>query len=288
MIATSSSKEGQDDDVLGMYRDSTMILVRVGGGAWGVDCGDDKRKVGEIVFEKNSRLQLKLTLSHPPGFTPEEGLNEGNTVNLDMKDYGENERDDNSFVNLDDGKDNSESVNKNSESERSGHSKYSSSSREQELRKVDGFDKLVRDSWNVAPVNKKNVIRNFMGKLKFSKETVYGPGSQSNVRNSEVKDEGLGFKAVVRSSRVHILSISKPAGIDSFTVRALQEIMRKISSWWNIDYSDVNSYCTRNGKFGLFYSDFNPISKACFEVYTMVLWWMFIARSSGTIVLKNP
>ncbi|GKE46653.1 hypothetical protein Tco_1477911 [Tanacetum coccineum] len=55
----------------------------------------------------------------------EEGLNEGNTVNLDMKDYGENERDDNSFVNLEDGKDNSESVNKNSESKRSGHSKYS-------------------------------------------------------------------------------------------------------------------------------------------------------------------
>ncbi|GJW99417.1 hypothetical protein Tco_0183331 [Tanacetum coccineum] len=32
----------------------------------------------------------------------ESGLNEGNTVNLDMKDYGENERDDNSFVNLED------------------------------------------------------------------------------------------------------------------------------------------------------------------------------------------
>ncbi|GJX97866.1 hypothetical protein Tco_0353664 [Tanacetum coccineum] len=42
-----------------------------------------------------------------------------------MKDYGENERDDNLFVNLDDGKDNFESVNKNSESKRSGHSKYS-------------------------------------------------------------------------------------------------------------------------------------------------------------------
>ncbi|GKF47781.1 hypothetical protein Tco_0137583, partial [Tanacetum coccineum] len=37
---------------------------------------------------------------------------------------------------------------------------------------VDGFDKLVRDSWNVAPVNKKNVIRNFMGKLKFFKDRV--------------------------------------------------------------------------------------------------------------------
>ncbi|GKF43394.1 hypothetical protein Tco_0129946, partial [Tanacetum coccineum] len=38
--------------------------------------------------------------------------------------------------------------------------------------KVDGFDKLVRDSWNVAPVNKKNAIRNFMGKLKFLKDRI--------------------------------------------------------------------------------------------------------------------
>ncbi|GJR43183.1 RNA-directed DNA polymerase, eukaryota [Tanacetum coccineum] len=37
---------------------------------------------------------------------------------------------------------------------------------------VDGFDKLVRDSWNVAPVNKKNAIRNFMGKLKFLKDRI--------------------------------------------------------------------------------------------------------------------
>ncbi|GKG48794.1 hypothetical protein Tco_0512941, partial [Tanacetum coccineum] len=54
-------------------------------------------------------LQKDHSLSHPSGFTLEEGLNEGNTVNLDMKDYGENKRDDNSFVNLEDGKDNSES-----------------------------------------------------------------------------------------------------------------------------------------------------------------------------------
>ncbi|GJV48850.1 nucleotide-binding alpha-beta plait domain-containing protein [Tanacetum coccineum] len=80
--------------------------------------GIDDSDVDEVTEEDHS-------LSHPPGFTPEEGLNEGNTVNLDMKDYGENERDDNSFVNLEDGKDNSESVNKNSESKRSGHSKYS-------------------------------------------------------------------------------------------------------------------------------------------------------------------
>ncbi|GKD15621.1 RNA-directed DNA polymerase, eukaryota [Tanacetum coccineum] len=66
-----------------------------------------------LLNKENIELARKVTeedhsLSHPPGFTPEEGLNEGNTVNLDMKDYGENERDDNSFVNLEDGKDNSE------------------------------------------------------------------------------------------------------------------------------------------------------------------------------------
>ncbi|GJT52286.1 hypothetical protein Tco_0978443 [Tanacetum coccineum] len=83
-----------------------------------------------LLNKENIELARKVTekdhsLSHPSGFTLKEGLNEGNTVNLDMKDYGENERDGNSFVNLEDGKDNSESVNKNSESKRSGHSKYS-------------------------------------------------------------------------------------------------------------------------------------------------------------------
>ncbi|GKF96178.1 hypothetical protein Tco_0288913, partial [Tanacetum coccineum] len=78
-----------------------------------------------LLNKENIELARKVTeednsLSHPSGFTPKEGLNEGNTVNLDMK-----ATDDNSFVNLEDGKDNSESVNKNSESKRSGHSKYS-------------------------------------------------------------------------------------------------------------------------------------------------------------------
>ncbi|GJR49518.1 RNA-directed DNA polymerase, eukaryota [Tanacetum coccineum] len=90
----------------------------------------DGKRFGFVRFINVFNVERLVTeedhsLSHPPGFTPEEGLNEGNTVNLDMKDYGENERDDNSFVNLEDGKDNSESVNKNSESKRSGHSKYS-------------------------------------------------------------------------------------------------------------------------------------------------------------------
>ncbi|GKB82928.1 hypothetical protein Tco_0949823 [Tanacetum coccineum] len=55
-----------------------------------------------LLNKENIELARKVieedhSLSHLPGFTPAEGLNEGNTVNLDMKDYGENERDDNSF-----------------------------------------------------------------------------------------------------------------------------------------------------------------------------------------------
>ncbi|GJT23320.1 hypothetical protein Tco_0893257 [Tanacetum coccineum] len=164
-----------------------------------------------LLNKENIELARKVTdedhsLSHPPGFTPEEGLNEGNTVNLDMKDYGENERDDNSFVNLVDGKDNSESVNKNSESKRSGQSKYSVLPRTggsilnlmEEVMKleVDGFDKLVRDSWNVAPVNKKNAIRNFMGKLKFLKDRIR---SRLSIYRSNSRGEIYFFKKELRS-----------------------------------------------------------------------------------------
>ncbi|GJY62117.1 RNA-directed DNA polymerase, eukaryota [Tanacetum coccineum] len=59
---------------------------------------------------------------------------------------------------------------------------------------VDGFDKLVRDSWNVAPVNKKNAIRNFMGKLKFLKIVIrswhiYSIGSNSRGEIYFLKEE---------------------------------------------------------------------------------------------------
>ncbi|GKG11433.1 hypothetical protein Tco_0342833, partial [Tanacetum coccineum] len=91
---------------------------------------EDPFSLYPLLNKENIELARKVTkedhsLSHPPGFTPDDGLNEVNTVNLDMKDYGENERDVNLFVNFEDGKDNSESVNKNSESKRFGHSKYS-------------------------------------------------------------------------------------------------------------------------------------------------------------------
>nr|GFB36713.1 nucleotide-binding alpha-beta plait domain-containing protein [Tanacetum cinerariifolium] len=66
------------------------------------------------------------SLSHPPGFTPDSDLNEGNVVGGHAtKVYGENERGYNLFVNLEVGKDNSNSVNKNLESTCSGRFKES-------------------------------------------------------------------------------------------------------------------------------------------------------------------
>nr|GEY86813.1 RNA-directed DNA polymerase, eukaryota [Tanacetum cinerariifolium] len=163
-------------------------------------------------------------------FTPDGDLNEGNVVGGHAtKVYGENERGDNLFVNLEVGKDNSDSVNKNSESAwidilivvvyapqeakekrmlwdylshvsnqwdgkivmmSDFNERYISDHRPILLREamfdygpipfrfyrywleVDGFDKLVRDSWNVVPVNKRNAIRNFICKLKFLKERI--------------------------------------------------------------------------------------------------------------------
>ncbi|GJZ22852.1 RNA-directed DNA polymerase, eukaryota [Tanacetum coccineum] len=61
---------------------------------------------------------------------------------------------------------------------------------------VDGFDKLVRDSWNVAPVNKKNVIRNFMGKLKFLKDRIR---SWLSIHRSNSRGEIYFLKEELRS-----------------------------------------------------------------------------------------
>nr|GEV93988.1 RNA-directed DNA polymerase, eukaryota [Tanacetum cinerariifolium] len=44
---------------------------------------------------------------------------------------------------------------------------------------IDGFDKLVSDSWNMAPVNKKNAIRNFMEELRACDEAI-DKGDYSN------------------------------------------------------------------------------------------------------------
>nr|GEY69014.1 nucleotide-binding alpha-beta plait domain-containing protein [Tanacetum cinerariifolium] len=78
---------------------------------------DNVKVAQKVIVEDHS-------LSHPPGFTPEGDLNDGNNANLDLKIFGENERGDYSSVKLDDDKDKSDSVNKKSESKRSGCPKY--------------------------------------------------------------------------------------------------------------------------------------------------------------------
>nr|GEY59785.1 nucleotide-binding alpha-beta plait domain-containing protein [Tanacetum cinerariifolium] len=84
-----------------------------------------------LLNKENSKMARKVTegdhiLSHPPGFTPNADLNEGNVVGGHAtKVYEENERGDNLFVNLEVGKDNSDSFNKNSESTCSGRFKES-------------------------------------------------------------------------------------------------------------------------------------------------------------------
>ncbi|GKF20057.1 hypothetical protein Tco_0068695, partial [Tanacetum coccineum] len=80
----------------------------------------DVEEVLETLFDQPDDQKDKYS-EDPFGLYPL--LNKEN-IELAQKDYGENERDDNSFVNLEDGKDNSKSVNKNSKSKRSGHSKY--------------------------------------------------------------------------------------------------------------------------------------------------------------------
>nr|GFB12752.1 nucleotide-binding alpha-beta plait domain-containing protein [Tanacetum cinerariifolium] len=78
---------------------------------------DNVKVAQKVIVEDHS-------LSHPPGFTPEGDLNDGNNANLYSKNFGENKRGDYSSVNPDDDKDNSDLVNKKSESKRSGCPKY--------------------------------------------------------------------------------------------------------------------------------------------------------------------
>nr|GEX94763.1 nucleotide-binding alpha-beta plait domain-containing protein [Tanacetum cinerariifolium] len=58
---------------------------------------------------------------------------------------------------------------------------------------VEGFDKMVKESWNNAPSNKKNAIRSFMYKLKYTKEQIRGwlSANKQNMRGElhNLKDE---------------------------------------------------------------------------------------------------
>ncbi|GJV42889.1 RNA-directed DNA polymerase, eukaryota [Tanacetum coccineum] len=62
---------------------------------------------------------------------------------------------------------------------------------------VDGFEtSWIKDSWNVAPVNKKNAIRNFMGKLKFLKDRIR---SWLSIHRSNSRGEIYFLKEELRS-----------------------------------------------------------------------------------------
>nr|GEX94357.1 nucleotide-binding alpha-beta plait domain-containing protein [Tanacetum cinerariifolium] len=90
---------------------------------------EDPFGIYPLLNKDNVKVAQKVivedySLSHPSGFTPEGGLNDGNNANLDSKNFGENERGNYSSVKPDDDKDNSDSVNKKSESKHSGCPKY--------------------------------------------------------------------------------------------------------------------------------------------------------------------
>ncbi|GKB55960.1 RNA-directed DNA polymerase, eukaryota [Tanacetum coccineum] len=76
---------------------------------------------------------------------------------------------------------------------------------------VDGFDKMVRESWEAAPGNKDNAIRSFMGKLKFLKDRIRvwlsihkaNSRSDTDILKEELRlcdeliDKGMGSSEVV-------------------------------------------------------------------------------------------
>ncbi|GKG26735.1 hypothetical protein Tco_0402438, partial [Tanacetum coccineum] len=84
-----------------------------------------------LLNKENNKLERQInevdhSLSHPSGFTPAGDLNEDKIGgNHAPKVHTENERGDNSFMNNEDDKDNSGSVNKNSECNNSGYFKSS-------------------------------------------------------------------------------------------------------------------------------------------------------------------
>ncbi|GJY46563.1 RNA-directed DNA polymerase, eukaryota [Tanacetum coccineum] len=98
-----------------------------------------------------------------------------------------------------------------------------------------------------------------------------------NIIAWKVKSNALPTRFNISRRGMDIDSIVCPicnAGVEStnhifFQCVVVRQIMRKISSWWNIDYSDVNSY-EEWVSFGWFLFGFNPNSKAFLRVYTMV------------------
>ncbi|GJS93017.1 RNA-directed DNA polymerase, eukaryota [Tanacetum coccineum] len=97
---------------------------------------------------------------------------------------------------------------------------------------VDGFDKLVRDSWNVAPVNKKNVIRNFMGKLKFLKDHIR---SWLSIHRSNSRGEIYFLKEELR----YCGEVIDKGDCSNEVVPKRTEILNKIHQVNNIQASEI-------------------------------------------------
>nr|GEZ65711.1 RNA-directed DNA polymerase, eukaryota [Tanacetum cinerariifolium] len=98
--------------------------------------------------------------------------------------------------------------------------------------KVDGFDKLVRDSWNVAPVNKRNAIRNFICKLKFLKERIQ---SWVSIHRMNLRGEISLFKEELRSCD----EIIDKGECSREVVHKRSEILNKIHQVNNIQASKI-------------------------------------------------
>ncbi|GJT98055.1 RNA-directed DNA polymerase, eukaryota [Tanacetum coccineum] len=97
---------------------------------------------------------------------------------------------------------------------------------------VDGFDKLVRDSWNVAPVNKKNAIRNFMGKLKFLKDRIR---SWLSIHRSNSRGEIYFLKEELRSCD----EVIDKGDCSNEVIHKRTEILNKIHQVNNIQASEI-------------------------------------------------
>ncbi|GJS70651.1 RNA-directed DNA polymerase, eukaryota, partial [Tanacetum coccineum] len=101
----------------------------------------------------------------------------------------------------------------------------------------DGFDKLVMDAWNDAPGNKRNVIRNFMCKLKFTKERIRGwlSSNKSNWKGEisklkeelsfldEAIDKGNGSEELVQKRLIILNKIQQISNITTIKTQKKQK-----------------------------------------------------------------
>ncbi|GJV72163.1 RNA-directed DNA polymerase, eukaryota, partial [Tanacetum coccineum] len=113
---------------------------------------------------------------------------------------------------------------------------------------IDGFSKLVNDSWNEAPVDISNGIRNFMKKLHYLKNKIqeWNYANKSSSVNEmtklkkdlhildEVIDNGKGSEAII-SKRLEVID-----SIQRINQRSSAELAQKAKIQWSVE-GDENS-----------------------------------------------